>query len=103
MITLKRITTTLLMFLLFTAIQCKADCFDRAAKVHHVSVTILQAIALVESSGNAKAIGKNVNGTVDYGMMQINSSHLKELKRYGVTKQDLMNSCKNVMIGAWLL
>jgi hypothetical protein len=40
----------------------------------HVANT-MAAIALAESGGKVDATGKNTNGTTDYGLWQINSSH----------------------------
>jgi len=82
---------------------CRADCFDDAAAFHHVNPLILRAIALVESRGNSNAINKNSNGSYDLGMMQINSIHLPELARYGLDRKDLLDACKNVYTGAWIL
>jgi len=39
------------------------------------NATIATAIALAESDGNTDAIGHNSNGTDDFGVWQINSSH----------------------------
>jgi lysozyme-related protein Hpa2 len=80
-----------------------ADCFDDAASFHHVNPLILRAIAIVESGGRPDATNTNGNGSVDYGMMQINSIHLPELARYGIGKADLYNGCKSVYMGAWIL
>jgi hypothetical protein len=81
---------------------CHADCFDDAARYEHVNPRILRSIAVVESHDNPHAIGHNKNGTVDYGIMQINSVHLKELKKYGIKRADLLNECKNIYTAAWL-
>jgi lysozyme-related protein Hpa2 len=81
-----------------------ADCFDEAAAYQHVNPTILRGIRIVENAqGNPSAIGRNKNGSVDMGMMQINSIHLPELKKYRIHRRDLMNSCKNIYVAAWLL
>jgi soluble lytic murein transglycosylase-like protein len=92
-----------LLVLAFASTTCRADCFDAAAKQHHVSPTVLRAIAEVESGNNPHAVNRNRNGTVDLGMMQINSIHLRELRKHGVKRRDLMNECKNIYTGAWLL
>ena len=81
-----------------------ADCFDDAAAYQKVNPTMLRGIQHVENApGNPKAIGRNKNGSVDYGLMQINSIHLPELKKHGIRRKDLMNSCKNIYVAAWLL
>ena len=51
----------------------------------------------------ADAIGKNRNGTVDYGAFQINSIHLRRLGTYGVDVNALMTPCTSAYVGAWIL
>jgi len=80
-----------------------ADCFDRAAAYQHVSPLILRAIAWQESHNRADAMHVNANGSIDYGLMQINSIHLAPLSRFGVGKEALMSPCKSVYVAAWLL
>jgi lysozyme-related protein Hpa2 len=89
--------------LLALAGNAQADCFTDAARYHHVNPLVLRAIALVESGGNPKAINHNRNGSVDLGELQINSIHQRELARYGIAPPDLLDACKNIYIGAWIL
>ncbi len=82
----------------------EADCFAAAAAFHHVNPLILRAIALVESGDKPPTVtNRNSNGSIDYGRMQINSIHLPELARYGVTKSDLFDACTSIYTGAWIL
>lgn len=81
----------------------RADCFLEAARYQQVSPIALRGIAMVESSMNPKAMNRNKNGSIDYGLMQVNSIHLPELKRYKIRRHDLMNTCKNIYVAAWLL
>lgn len=90
-------------FVAFLAFQAKADCFEAAAKQQHISTVTLRAIAFVESTFNPKAIHRNKNGTYDYGIMQINSTHLKELKKFKIGVKQLMNECINIRVAAWIL
>jgi lysozyme-related protein Hpa2 len=83
--------------------QAEVDCFASAGAYQHVSPTVLRAIAWQESHGNAGAIHRNTNGSVDYGMMQINSVHLSALSHYGVSAGDLMDPCASVFVAAWYL
>ncbi|MCL2761524.1 MAG: lytic transglycosylase domain-containing protein, partial [Desulfuromonadales bacterium] len=48
-----------------------------------------------------KAIGRNKNGTYDYGVMQINSSWAKTLGRERWNA--LSDPCTNIKTGAWIL
>ncbi|WP_254367158.1 lytic transglycosylase domain-containing protein [Paraburkholderia sp. NMBU_R16] len=83
--------------------HAERDCYADAATYQHVNPIVLRAIAWQESHANANAIHRNANGSIDYGMMQINSIHLTTLARYGVSAGDLMNPCKSVYIAAWHL
>ncbi|KAG0163582.1 hypothetical protein DFQ28_007507 [Apophysomyces sp. BC1034] len=80
-----------------------ADCFDDAAAYQHVNPIILRAIAWQESHNRPDALHKNANGSIDYGLMQINSIHLPKLASYGISHQTLMKPCKAIYIAAWHL
>jgi len=80
-----------------------ADCFDDAATYHHVNADVLRAIAWEESHNRPDARHTNTDGSVDYGLMQINSVHLETLARFGIGTADLMVPCKSVYIAAWHL
>lgn len=78
-------------------------CIVPAAKVHSVNPYVLRAILKVESNLNPLAVGKNENGTVDVGIGQHNSMHFKELKRVGVSPEDLKDACIGTYVAAWHL
>ncbi|WP_018440956.1 lytic transglycosylase domain-containing protein [Trinickia symbiotica] len=78
-------------------------CLDDAARYHHVSPRLLEAIVTVESGGNAWAINRNANGTADIGLMQINTTWLAALSRHGISRQALFEPCVNLYVGAWVL
>lgn len=80
-----------------------AACFEEAAARYEIPVSLLKAISRVESSGNPLAVNRNTNGSQDVGHMQINSSWLPVLQRYGITEQSLLNPCINTYVGAWIL
>lgn len=80
-----------------------ADCFERAAERHRVPAPLLRAIACVESNHNAYAVHRNANGSVDLGVMQINSWWLPKLKPFGIERDHLWDLCTNVHVGAWVL
>ncbi|MCA8254765.1 transglycosylase SLT domain-containing protein [Burkholderia sp. AU31624] len=81
----------------------RADCLDDAAAFQHVSVSLMRGIAQVESGMNPSAVNTNTNGTVDIGLMQINSTWLPTLAREGITRESLFDACTNAYVGAWIL
>jgi len=85
------------------AMPARADCFDEAARYQKVNPLILRAIAWQESHNRPDALHRNANGSIDYGVMQINSVHLPTLSQYGISTSTLMEPCKNVYIAAWHL
>ena len=78
-------------------------CWKSAAQCHGVDVWLLYSIAWVESRMNPKEIGKNKNGSLDLGMMQINTIWLPELGKYGIKRDNLMDGCTSIYIGAWIM
>ncbi|WP_342234344.1 lytic transglycosylase domain-containing protein [Ralstonia sp. OTU4908] len=80
-----------------------ADCLDDAANYWGVPPILARAVAQQESQMRANAIGRNTNGSRDIGLMQINSSWLPTLRRYGITEADLFDGCKNAYIGNWII
>lgn len=89
----------------------KASCFDIAGEKYKIDPLLLKAIVIQESALNPKAINYNKNKagritSTDYGLAQVNSTHIPTLIRMGVikSKDDLLtNPCLNVQVGAWLL
>jgi soluble lytic murein transglycosylase-like protein len=79
------------------------DCFTAAGQYQTVNPLILRAIAWQESHDATTAKHVNSNGSVDYGLMQINSIHLPKLAQYGISADKLMNPCANVYVAAWHL
>ncbi|KVD99669.1 hypothetical protein WI91_02420 [Burkholderia vietnamiensis] len=80
-----------------------ADCLDDAATFHHVDVRLVRGIAQVESGMRPTITNTNGNGSIDVGLMQINSWWLPTLARYGIHEQDLYDACTNAYIGTWIL
>lgn len=91
--------------LIICAGNAQAYCFNEAATEYSVPALMLKAIAKTESGMNSDAIGpRNANGSHDIGLMQINSSHLGYLARYGINQEKLVSDpCLNVKVGAWIL
>lgn len=81
-----------------------ASYFEEAGLKYGINPQLLWAIAKKENPKfNPKAIGKNKNGTIDIGLMQINSIHLPELATMGITKDDLFDPKTNIKVGALIL
>lgn len=78
-------------------------CVVLAAERHSVNPWVLKAILKVESDFKPAVVRRNVNGTLDLGMAQINSVHLKELSQYGIDEADLLNPCVASFVAAWHL
>ncbi len=81
-------------------------CWSEAAQRYRIPVELLRAVARVESNFEPSAVNRahqSSTGTYDIGLMQINSSHLPALRRYGYVEADLLHPCVNLHIGAWLL
>jgi hypothetical protein len=93
--------------LFFGAISLYATPYDalfaRAGADFGIEPSLLARIATIESSMNPNALGKNTNGTVDIGLMQINSMHLKRLAKVGVTRESLRDPEVNIYVAALLL
>jgi len=77
-----------------------AFCFQQAGQQYGVSPELLRAIAKAESNLSPSATNHNRNGSVDIGLMQINSIWADQL---GPTWDSLFDPCTNVMVGAWIL
>ena len=80
-----------------------AHCYELASARYQVSAALLHAIAQQESGGRSTALHANPNGSVDIGLMQINSGWIGVLGRHGIREQDLWDPCVSVLVGAWIL
>ena len=85
------------------SVSARADCLDDAAAYHRVNASLVKAIAMQESGMDPSRIGRNSNGTIDIGLLQINSWWLPRLAAFGVTKESLLDACTNAFVGTWIL
>jgi len=79
------------------------DCFERAGAYQGVNPLVLRAVSWRESKGDATAVNRNANGSIDVGQLQINSIHFSDLARQGIPHRALTDSCVNIFVAAWLL
>ena len=86
-----------------SAPQQPDDCVTKGAQYHGVNAWVLRAILKVESNFNPKAVNRNKNGTIDVGIAQYNSRNFSELKKFGISPDDLMDACVSSYIAAWHL
>lgn len=64
---------------------------------------ILLAILKIESGLSPSASGPNDNGSTDLGIAGINSVHLPELAKYGISEEMLQDDCVATYVAAWHL
>lgn len=79
------------------------DCFAAAAERYGIASELLRAIAAHESRFDPAAEGRNIDGSRDIGVMQINTWWLPRLAEYGIDESHLREPCTNVHVGAWIL
>ncbi len=84
----------------------RADCFEHHGTRFGLDPALLRAIALVESGGRPHAVNNSHQartGSIDVGLMQINTVWLPKLARHGIQAEDLRDPCTSIEIGAWIL
>lgn len=86
------------------AIEFDNSCWRRAADRYNLDPVELAAHACVESGLRTDAVNKNLDGSEDFTVMQINSRNLPRLAKYGITRTALQqDACLSVQVGAYLL
>jgi len=80
-------------------------CFVSAAQRYGLNTNLLKAIAVTENAAlDPGAINRNTeHGSVDVGIMQINSYWWGKLKEFGLSPADLLDPCVSIHVGAWIL
>lgn len=78
-------------------------CAVAAAIRYDVPVNLMLAVAEKEGGQPGQWV-RNPNGTHDVGPMQFNTRYLAELRRYGITAQDVAAAgCYSFELAAWRL
>ncbi|KAB8065248.1 lytic transglycosylase domain-containing protein [Janthinobacterium violaceinigrum] len=87
----------------FSSMPAQA-CWREIGAKYGISPYLLHAIAKTESNLNPRIVSRpNANGSYDIGLMQINSSWLPIIARYGITEAQLLEPCVSIEVGAWIL
>jgi soluble lytic murein transglycosylase-like protein len=97
------VRTSAIVVLLLASIGAHADCWDDTEVRFGISRFLLAAIAEHESGMKPAAVSRNKDGSMDIGLMQINTTWLPTLKKYGIGIPELKNACVNLHVGAWIL
>lgn len=78
-------------------------CSISAAAKYQIPANIVLAVAEKEAGKPGQWV-KNSNDTYDVGVMQFNTSYLSDLKKYGITAQDVAaEGCYAYDLAAWRL
>jgi hypothetical protein len=80
-----------------------ARCVKSAGGYHRVNSNILLAILRIESGLSSSTGGPNDNGSMDHGIAGINSVHLPELAKFGISEEMLKDDCVATYVAAWHL
>jgi pyruvate/2-oxoglutarate dehydrogenase complex dihydrolipoamide acyltransferase (E2) component len=83
--------------------QERVVCSITAAVKYEVPANIVLAVAEQEAGKPGQWV-ENTNGTQDVGPMQFNTVYLAQLRRYGITAQDVaQGGCYSYDLAAWRL
>ena len=84
-------------------LQDRVVCSIAAAVKYQIPANIVLAIAEKEGGKPGQWV-RNNNGTHDVGVMQFNTAYIAELKKYGITANDLAGAgCYPYDLAAWRL
>lgn len=91
----------LALLLLLTPCLAQAFCFEEAGSAFNLSPRLLENIARLESGMNPSATHRNPDGSVDIGLMQINSYWINAAR---LDRERLVSdACYNTRTGARIL
>jgi len=81
----------------------RITCSIIAAIDYQIPANIVLAVAEIEN-GKPWHVSGNGNGTLDYGPMQFNTVYLADMRKYGITEQDVLDTgCYPYQLAAWRL
>ena len=84
-------------------LQERIECSIQAANHYHIPALVLLAVADQEG-GKPGQMVRNSNGTYDYGVMQINTVSLADLRRFGINENHVLaKGCYPYYLAAWRL
>ena len=89
--------------LTFIAVPRRDYGLDHPAAPLPATPQVPRVLAPHESGMRPNAVNRNTNGSEDIGLMQINTSWLPTLARYGIRREHLFNGCVSAYVGAWIL
>lgn len=105
-----KLTSTFKFVLIYIALTvnlCASEydaLFLKYGNKYNIPPALLKAIAKTESGFNPNAVnGSNSNGSIDRGLMQINSIHIPAIKKKGLDIDDLFNPEVSIELGAKVL
>jgi|CXWL01.1.fsa_nt_gi hypothetical protein len=82
-------------------LQERIECSIQAANHYHIPALVLLAVAEQEGGKPGQKV-RNRNGTYDYGVMQINTISLEDLRRFGINENDVLaKGCYPFYLAAW--
>ncbi len=81
----------------------RIECSIQAANHYHIPPLVLLAVAEQEGGKPGQKV-RNSNGTFDYGVMQINTVSLADLRRFGINENHVLaKGCYPYYLAAWRL
>jgi hypothetical protein len=83
--------------------QERIECSIQAANHYHIPPLVLLAVAEQEGGKPGQKV-RNSNGTYDYGVMQINTVSLADVRRFGINENHVLaKGCYPYYLAAWRL